>query len=55
MHRPDTIRGVLEFCANEGQPANTLEEFLEEVAKWAENTNKIAIILPNELKYKSPY
>lgn len=54
LHRPDTIKGVLEFCAAEGQPAYTLEEFLIEVSKWAANAHKIAIVLPNELKYERP-
>jgi len=55
VHRPDTIKGVLEFCSSEGQPTNTLEEFLKKLSQQYKTNNEIADLIISELEYESPY
>ena len=55
MYSPDTIKGVLEFCAREGQPTERLEEFLRILSENYKTHGKLSEDLIKELEYKSPY
>lgn len=52
MHSPDTIKGVLEFCDREGQPASQLELFLLKLAESYKLSGEVANIIEEELNYE---
>lgn len=53
MHSPDTIKGVLEFCDREGQPASQLELFLLKIAEAYKLNGEVADIIVDELDYEN--